>query len=75
MLCKEPVPILKLTRTGCEEGAAHAAGVQPIAFMVSHSDVQLRVASPVENCPPLPVVQSNGPVIDNVPSLTTRSGT
>lgn len=75
MLCKEPVPILKLTRTGCEDGAVVAAGVHPIARIASQSDVQLLVASPVENCPPEPVAQSNGPVIDRLPSFSTRSGT
>ena len=75
MLCKEPLPSRKLTRTGCEVGDWVCAGVHPIARIASQSDVQLRVASPVENCPPLPVEQSKGPVIDRLPSFSTRSGT
>lgn len=71
---KDPVPLLKLTRTRGEDAVDLAAGVQPSAFIVNHSDVQLRADVLRPNCPPLPIEQSKGPVIVSAWSAITRSG-
>lgn len=49
---KEPVPGLKLTRTGGEERGI-VTGRQPSARMASHSVDQLRAALVSEICPEL----------------------
>lgn len=49
---KEPVPNLKLTRTGCEDRGI-AIGRQPRLHITSQSFVQLRAAFDRENCPEL----------------------
>lgn len=51
-LVKEPVPGLKLTRTGGEERGI-VTGRQPSARMASHSVDQLRAALVSEICPEL----------------------
>jgi len=71
---KEPGPLLKLTRTGREDAIAGPAGFQPSAFIASHRPVQLRAEVDRPNWPPLPIEQSNGPVIFIVPSATIMSG-
>lgn len=71
---KDPIPLLKLTRTRGEDAVDGSTGFQPTAFMVSHNAVQLRadVLRPI--CPPLPVEQSKGPVMFSALSAMIRSG-
>lgn len=70
---KELLPNLKLTRTRCEDRGI-AAGVQPIAFMVSHSLVQALAALPSENWPELVAAASKGEHGRIDPSAIIRSG-
>ena len=74
---KEPLPNLKLTRTGSEQGyivAICSCGVQFSARSTSHSLVQARAALLSEYCPELLAAMSNGDFGWICPPTIIRSG-
>lgn len=70
---QEPLPSLKLTRTGCEERGI-ATGLQPIARITCHALVHALAAFDSENWPELVFAVSKGDRIVIPPSAITRSG-
>lgn len=70
----EPLPGLKLTRAGSEEGKVDDRVVQPVARSVSQSAVQLFADSDSGNCPPLLSATRAGDTILIEPFSSSRSG-